>query len=60
MTNTAKFTHGDKIYHQRFGRGRVIDVYALASSASEETEYTVRFVGDRYDSTIGEESLVRR
>lgn len=57
---TTKFQAGDKVSHERFGRGRVVSVYAVAQAEGEETEYVVKFVGDRLPATIGEQSLTAR
>jgi hypothetical protein len=61
MTNTAaaapKFRPGQKVEHPRFGTGRIVAVYAIASAPDEETEYTVKLRGERYPATLGEHGL---
>lgn len=62
MTNTnsaAKFSPRDKVLHERFGIGRIVGVWAIASAADEETEYSVKFRGYRWPATIGETQLRR-
>ena len=60
-TDTApaapKFRAGQKVTHSRFGRGRIVEVYAVAQATDEETEYVVKLVGDRYPATLSERNL---
>ena len=60
QTETApKFSPRDKVSHERFGTGRIVEVCAIAAAADEETEYSVKFRGDRWPATIGESRLRR-
>ena len=54
---SAKFTVGQKVNHNRFGAGRIVAVYALATNANEETEYTVKLRSERYSATLAESNL---
>lgn len=59
MTNTAKFSPRQTVEHPRFGRGRIVEVWAIAQNPGEETEYVVKLRGERWPATLGEASLTR-
>jgi hypothetical protein len=56
----AKFKVGDKVTHSSWGPGTVREIYAVAQSADEETEYVVKLRGERYPVHIGESRMELR
>ncbi|MGV9364508.1 hypothetical protein [Amycolatopsis sp. NPDC003731] len=57
---TPKFEPGQRVEHPRWGAGRIEEVYAVAQTPEEETEYAVRLPGYRYPAYLGEHSLTAR
>lgn len=55
-----QFKVGAKV-ETKFGRGRIVSVWAQAEQhTSEENEYVVKIVGERYPATLGEEGMILR
>lgn len=52
-----KFQVGQKVEHERWGVGRIVEVYAIAQSVDEETEYRVKVRGERYPAHLSENNL---